>query len=82
MSVLRRRCCIKELEKKIKLVDLKLVCALKAPEGKKLGALYLYEIDLVILALWKHSCPKSPKKVHVMIWTKLVVLSNLRGGPR
>ena len=70
LSVLRRRCCIKELEKKIKLVDLKLVCALEAPEGKKLGTLYLYEIDLVILALWKHSCPKSPKMVHVMIWTK------------
>ena len=52
------------------LVDLKLCCALEAPEGKKLGTLYLYDIDLVILAFWKHSCPKSPKMVHVMIWTK------------
>ena len=70
LSILRRKCCIKELEKKIKLVDLKFGCALEALEGKKLGNLYLYEIDLVILALWYHSCPKSPKMVHVMIWTK------------
>ena len=54
LSFLRRRCCIKELDKKIKLVDLKLVCALEAPEGKKLQTLCLYIIDLAILAFWNH----------------------------
>ena len=36
------------------LVDLKLVCVFEAPEGKKIGTLCLYIIDLAILAFWNH----------------------------
>ena len=50
-----------ELEKEIKLVDLKLLGALEAAKGKKLQTLCLNDIDLAILALWNHSCPKSPQ---------------------
>ena len=68
--------------KKIKLVDLKLGYTLEAPEGKKLGTLCLCVIDLAILALWKLSCPKSPKMVHVMSWRKWAVLSDPRRYPK
>ena len=63
LSVLRRRCCIKELEKKIKLVDLKLVCALEAPEGKKLQTLCMHFIDLAILALRNHFLSQKSEDV-------------------
>ena len=51
LSRWRRRCCIKELEKEEKLVDFKFLCALEAPEGKKLQPLCVYDVDLALVAL-------------------------------
>ena len=51
LSSWKRMCCIKNLEKEDKLVDLKFLCAPEAPEGKKLQPLCVYDADLALVAL-------------------------------